>query len=146
MKQKGIYLVVALLAAVGVFLLGASYGPSILKPNIPQFGEIPEKVLAVSVLIDDGDKLTGFRTMTISSQLDVLQALKQVTSQNNLKLDYDASSPMGAFVKQIGDKVNGQDTKYWQYWVDGAQPMVAADKYQLKGGESVLWTFRKSVL
>ena len=146
MKQKGIYLVVALLAAVGVFLLGASYGPSILKPNIPQFGEIPEKVLAVSVLIDDGDKLTGFRTMTISSQLDVLQALKQVTSQNNLKLDYDASSPMGAFVKQIGDKINGQDTKYWQYWVNGTQPMVAADKYQLKGGESVLWTFRKSAL
>jgi len=146
MKQKGIYLVVALLAAVGVFLLGASYGPSILKPNIPQFGEIPEKVLAVSVLIDDGDKLTGFRTMTISSQLDVLQALKQVTSQNNLKLDYDASSPMGAFVKQIGDKINGQDTKYWQYWVNGTQPMVAADKHQLKGGESVLWTFRKSAL
>jgi hypothetical protein len=148
MKQKAIYLLLALLAAVGVFFVGVSYGkqPVGSRPAI-QLG-LPDLAAnkTVAVLIDDGEKVTGYDKLSLPKTANALELLKQVTSKNNLKLDYDSSSPMGAFVKQIGEKVNGQDTKYWQYWVNGVQPMVAADKQPLKGGETVLWTFRKSAL
>ncbi len=146
MKSKGIYLIIGLLAAVGIFFLGASYGKAPGSAPI-QLG-IPTSVQSktAALLLDDGDKVSGYDKQALPQKANVLELLKQVTTENKLKLDYDTSSPMGAFVKQIGDKISGQDAKYWQYWVNGTQPMVAADKYQLKGGESVLWTFRKSAL
>jgi len=146
MKKKILYYVIGLLAAVGVFLLGMSYGSSVLKPIDSQVNKVDQDVQSVNVLIDDGNKITGFTTTDTTQQANALQALQQVTSENNIKLDFDASSPMGAFVKQIGDKINGQGDKYWQYWVNDSQPMVAADKYELGGGETILWTFRKSAL
>ncbi|MBI5466033.1 MAG: DUF4430 domain-containing protein [Candidatus Kerfeldbacteria bacterium] len=148
MKQKGIYFLLALLAAVGIFFVGASYNrsPEGSRPAI-QLG-LPDLATSktVSLLIDSGDKLAGYDKLQLPKSANVLELLKQVTKVNKLKFDYDTSSPMGAFVKQIGEQVNGQDAKYWQYWVNGVQPMVAADKLELKGGETVLWTFRKSLL
>ena len=36
---------------------------------------------------------------------------------------------------------NGQDDKYWQYWVNGEMPPVGAGRYQLSGKERVEWKF-----
>ncbi|MBI5733862.1 MAG: DUF4430 domain-containing protein [Candidatus Kerfeldbacteria bacterium] len=146
-KQKSIYIIVGLLALVGVFLLGASYGPSLFKEPA-KLGEITENYRAVTVLIDDGQQIKSFKAGTLAQEQSVLDSLLFVTGENKLKLDYTpaSASPMGAFIKQIGEEVNGFGGKYWQYWVNGSQPMVAADKFMLKGGETVLWTFRKSAL
>lgn len=144
-KQKSIYIITSLLALVGVFLVGASYGPTLFKEPV-KLGEITENYHAVTVLIDDGQQIKSFKAGTLAEKQSVLDSLLFVTQENKFKFDYDSSSSMGAFIKQIGSEINGQDGKYWQYWVNGSQPMVAADKFMLKGGETVLWTFRKSQL
>ncbi|MFA4819179.1 MAG: DUF4430 domain-containing protein [Patescibacteria group bacterium] len=150
-KQKSIYVIVGLLALISVFLLGASYGSSLFKEPIKSgndIGSITENYHAVTVLIDDGQQIKSFKAGTLAQEQSVLDSLLFVTGENKLKLDYTPSSasPMGAFIKQIGEEVNGSGGKYWQYWVNGSQPMVAADRFMLKGGETVLWTFRKSAL
>lgn len=154
MKHKVFTLIISVLAAVGIFFLGVSYGPLILgrapigfiKTLEPRTGF--EELKIVNVLIDDGSVITGYKSGTIAQHQTVLGALIIATSQNQLKLDYDPpeKSPYGAFVKQIGEKKNGESNAYWQYWVGGSQPQVSADKYILQGGETVLWTFRESVL
>jgi hypothetical protein len=146
LKQKIVYIGIGTVAALGIFLLGLSLGsgPQIYNESASQFSTTKQTDLPVAVVIDNGDKITGYEKLALPQPANALELLKTVTAQHNLKLDYDASSSMGAFVKQIGDKINGQNNKYWQYWVNGAQPMVAADKFELKGGETVLWTFRKS--
>lgn len=146
LKQKIVYTSIGAVAALGIFLLGLSLGsqPQIYSEPASQFSAVKPAILPVAVVIDDGDKITGYGKLALLQPANALDLLKTVTTQHNLKLDYDASSPMGAFVKQIGDKINGQSNKYWQYWVNGVQPMVAADKFELKGGETILWTFRAS--
>jgi hypothetical protein len=146
LKQKIVYTGIAAVAALGIFLLGLSLGtqPQIYNESTSQFSTTKTIPSQVAVVIDNGDKITGYEKLALPQPANALELLKTVTAQNNLKLGYDVSSSMGAFVKQIGDKTNGQSNKYWQYWVNGAQPMVAADKFELKGGETVLWTFRKS--
>jgi hypothetical protein len=146
LKQKIVYTGIAAVAAFGIFLLGLSLGsqPQIYNESASQFSTVKSAAPSVAMVIDSGDKITGYEKLALPQTANALELLKTVTMQNKLKLDYDASSPMGAFVKQIGDKINGQSNKYWQYWVNGAQPMVAADKFEIKGGETILWTFRKS--
>ncbi len=51
------------------------------------------------------------------------------------------SVPSGVFVTAINGTTNGQDGKWWQYWVDGAYATIGADHYALKTGDTVLWRF-----
>jgi hypothetical protein len=142
MKEKILYTTVAVLAAVSMFLLGMSWAPqAALAPG----NSSPEAGRSVSVLLDSGTKVSGFQNVTIpQAEPTVLGVLKSVAAEHNLTLDVDASSSMGAFIKQIGSQKNGAGARYWQYWVNGVQPLVAADKLPLSGGETILWTFRQS--
>ena len=44
---------------------------------------------------------------------------------------------------KIGDFTNGQDNKYWQYYINNTHPEVGAGSYQLTGGERVEWRFEQ---
>lgn len=51
------------------------------------------------------------------------------------------SIPSGVFVTSINGTTNGQDGKYWQYWVNGAYGQVSADHVALEDGDAVTWRF-----
>ena len=52
---------------------------------------------------------------------------------------------VGILIEAIGDKKNGQDGKYWMYYVNGEMPMVASDKYKIKADDKVEFKFEKSI-
>lgn len=76
------------------------------------------------------------------SVVDVLEKLQN--NDNSLNLQIELYEGLGVLVKGIGDYVNGQDGKYWQYNVNGIMPMVGADKYVLEDGDKIVWFFDKS--
>ena len=49
----------------------------------------------------------------------------------------------GIFIEAIGDKENGQDGKYWMYYVNDEMPMVAADKEEIGPDDKVEFKFEK---
>ena len=49
----------------------------------------------------------------------------------------------GIFIEAIEDKENGQDGKYWMYYVNDEMPMMAADKKEIKPGDKVEFKFEK---
>jgi hypothetical protein len=51
---------------------------------------------------------------------------------------------MGVLLSQIKDKKNGQDQKYWQYFVAGEQPQISIDKYFPANNAYIEWKFIKS--
>jgi hypothetical protein len=51
---------------------------------------------------------------------------------------------MGIFIEAIGEKENGQDNKYWLYYVNEEMPQVAADKKEIKTGDKVEFKFESS--
>lgn len=146
-QQKITYSIAAILIAVGVFLFGYSLGltKAVVPAGVCERSEATSNKLA-TVIIDNGREIKSFKDIDIKSGDNVFSVLQQVAGINNIKLDYNPaeSSDWGVFIKQIGDKVNGQGQKYWQYWVNGGQPQVAADKYELQPGDVVWWTFHES--
>ncbi len=138
---------IAVIGAAAIFTLGLTVAMREPAPAATLQSNVEQQTITVSFLLDDGEKISGWNNVVVSaSESTVLGALKAVAAKEKLVLDVDTSSSMGAFVKQIGKQKNGTGQRYWQYWVNGAQPLIAADKLQLKGGEAVFWTFRKSVL
>ena len=51
---------------------------------------------------------------------------------------------MGILITQIRDKENGQDQKYWQYFVNNEQAQISVDKYFPNNGENIEWKFIES--
>lgn len=49
--------------------------------------------------------------------------------------------PKGVFVTAINGAVNGDGGRYWQYWVNGQYPSLAADHMALHDRDIVLWKF-----
>ncbi|MDP3985960.1 MAG: DUF4430 domain-containing protein [Candidatus Veblenbacteria bacterium] len=142
MLKRFVKSILVFVAAVAVFLIGFSFGQNKNEPLYQ--APVPEQAQAVALVINNGEFVTGYPNLTLPEPATVLALLEQASQREDFPLEVDKSSSLGAFVKQIGDKANGQDQRYWQYWVDGEQPQVAADRYALQGGETVLWTFSKS--
>ncbi|MCX6809962.1 MAG: DUF4430 domain-containing protein [Candidatus Berkelbacteria bacterium] len=63
---------------------------------------------------------------------DILKANHQVESQD---------SSLGVMVNSIDD-LKSTDKDFWLYSVNGAQPSVAADKYQTKSSDSIKWEYK----
>lgn len=47
----------------------------------------------------------------------------------------------GAFVSAIAGVENGEDDKYWLYWVNGTRPDMAANAYAVNNTAIVEWKF-----
>lgn len=147
MKNLRILLIALIFLAAG-FLFGQSWQVSQIN-NIGGGSDVlleGEKVLPVSLMLDFGNG--GIKTFTnifLESEQTVFDVLKILAGgEEGFALDYDPPGEWGVFIKQIGDKKNGEDNKYWQYWVDNEQPMTAADRYELWGGEAIMFKFAES--
>lgn len=71
----------------------------------------------------------------------VLEALSEYGKKFDLK--YNNNYSYGVFVESIAGIKNGDEGKYWQYYVNDKLGEVAADKKEVKAGDNVEWRFEK---
>ncbi|HWH16353.1 MAG TPA: DUF4430 domain-containing protein [Candidatus Paceibacterota bacterium] len=84
---------------------------------------------ATSTAITDGETV-----LALLSRLDA--------TYGSLGLATKDYGDMGVLVTAMGGLVNGTDGKYWQYTVNGTMPLVGADQYELRDGETLSWEFK----
>lgn len=101
----------------------------------------------VSFMIDFGEgAIKTYIEEPIVGNITMFEILEQITAENNLIFDSESYEGLGILVTQIGEKRNGEDGKYWQYWVNNRFAAVSADTYNLHGGDVILWKFLKTQL
>lgn len=135
------FLIIAIIFFVAGFFLGQGY-------QLPYFASI-EKQEAVenenlqitySLQFSDSE-LIEFQNVTIQKNETVLDVLQRLTSENDIILETKDYQDLGMMITKIGDKENGQDSQYWQYFVNKEYAQVGAGQYLLKGGENIEWIF-----
>ncbi|HPA25484.1 MAG TPA: DUF4430 domain-containing protein [bacterium] len=105
--------------------------------------QINQEKITINLSIADISGLPP--TLEIKKDTLLLDALIELNQQYpTLNLQTKNYSDMGVLVEQIGNYKNGAENKYWQYFVNGAQPMVGADKYILQNNDQVEWRFSAS--
>jgi hypothetical protein len=75
------------------------------------------------------------------SLLAITQAL---ATQANWKFTFQDYGQMGMLITGLQDQTNGQDQKYWQYFINGQQPLISADKYYPVTTDKIEWKFEAS--
>jgi len=84
-------------------------------------------------------------SVTYPYQTESLFAITQtIAKERNWSFDFKDYGEMGLLIEQIGNNKNGDEQKYWQYFVDREQPQVSADKYFPAAGATIDWKFTTS--
>jgi len=95
----------------------------------------------VLYLIDKGNGDIDSFNIVPSENSTVFSLLEKLSAKENFKIEFTVYQEMGVLIKSIDGVKNGTDNKYWQYWVNGELPMVAADKKEVKTGDKIEWKF-----
>lgn len=144
--KKNIYIIigVAIVIIAGSWLTfsGSLRTAGVNEENIEK-NSISEPVKKEIVLvINDGSGNVDTLAVEFKEGMTAFDLLKEGTEKLSLSLktkNYD----IGIFIELIGDKKNGQDGKYWLYYINGEMPMVAADKEKIKIGDKVEFKFAR---
>ncbi|MFA6304225.1 MAG: DUF4430 domain-containing protein [Patescibacteria group bacterium] len=142
------FIVIAVIFFAAGFLLGQSYQlPENFKlvSDQTQNQETTLKPQVTYLLKFSPVEATEFQQVDIAAPQTVLAVLEKLTTANTLELITKDYPSMGVLVEKIGDKTNGQDNKYWQYYVNGEKPQIGADRFNLSGGELVEWKFEEFI-
>lgn len=132
------------LIGIGIILV---FGVGVYAMRVqPEIGDsmsasVVQIVQKNSLMIDDGDGNIQTIEINIKKGSSAFDLLKKGTKKLGLELKTKNYEDMGIFIEAIGDRENGQDKKYWLYYVNGGMPSVAADKQLLKEGDKVEFKF-----
>lgn len=94
----------------------------------------------IVLTIDKGERNPKRFKRKLEEGETVLDFLKGVIEEEELIIETYES---GAFVKSMEGKENGQEGKYWLYYVNGKMPEVAVDKKILTAGDKIDFKFLK---
>ncbi|MEA2098321.1 MAG: DUF4430 domain-containing protein [Patescibacteria group bacterium] len=138
-KKFGLMLIVALIVGllIAVFFIistNTTYenGKHINTDVGSSVSDVVDESLTITYSFDkDGKESTVF------------SGLLNYGVENNVKIKYNNNYSYGVFIESIDGIKNGDDEKYWQYYIDNVLGDSAADKKILKDGAIVEWRFEE---
>ena len=75
---------------------------------------------------------------------NLLTVTENLAAQQGWEIDSEDYDDLGILITQIKDLKNGQNQKYWQYYINEAMPMVSVDNYFPQKNDNIKWIFDKS--
>ena len=95
-----------------------------------------------SLMIDYGSGLVRvYPDIRITSGETMITLLEKQTAAAKLDFKTKNFTGLGLMVEAIGGKMNGDENKYWQYWVNNVSIPYAASTYVVKAGDVIEWKF-----
>lgn len=94
--------------------------------------------ISVSLKIIVGENEKTYDLNDISSKSTVF-----VITDENTELEYNNSYDFGVFIESINGIKNGDEGKYWQYYINEKLGDSAADKKNIEDGDEVEWRFEE---
>jgi len=147
MKKSYIYIIIgmAIVVAAGwLVFFNTSLQPAVEQTGNNNIVNAPAAAEnSATLLINYGDKEDNFQ-VSFNENATAFDVLKNKAEEAGLNLKTKIYEGMGVLIEAIGEKENGQDGKYWLYYVNEEMPMVSADQLKIKPGDKIEFKFEKS--
>ncbi len=132
---KAPFLIFALFALIVAFFLNAN----ITNENGANVGLNTE----VNVENDVDENLISYSFDANDEEGTVFSGLLNYGEENNIEVEYNNDYSFGVFVESVAGIKNGDDGKYWQYYINDTLGEVAADKKVLVEEDEIEWRFEE---
>lgn len=125
-----------ILIILGLIIIGSWFLFFIPEPPQKQQQEIKQETVLV---VDYGNGISDSFSIEFIQGMTAFDLLEQSGLVLEIKT-YD----VGIFIEAINNVKNGQDNKYWMYYVNDEMPMVSADNMEINSGDEVEFKFEES--
>ena len=131
-----------IIIAITLMLVLLSFSGNALK--IPEKSDIwlensDETSVRIKIIGNDwelNDNIIAYEDST------VFTLLNDFSNRNQLDFEYTYYEQFDSIlIDSIGNVKNGEDGKYWQYYIYNEIPMVGCDKYKINNGDYIEWRF-----
>ena len=139
-KIIGISIIVLIFFGL-IFFFNKNNLLSFEKDNLITDEEIKQDVV---LIIDYEENNSIFLETEFKEGMTAFSLLEGKAEEMGLVLEVETYD-IGVFINTIGDKKNGQDGKYWLYYVNDEASMVASDKNKINPGDKVEFRFEESI-
>ena len=95
----------------------------------------------VAYIFNKGNGVISSYKISPYQNSTVFSLLEELSQRESFEIDFTIYQGMGVLIESIDGVRNGTENKYWQYWVNGQLPMVAADKEKVEKGSKIEWKF-----
>lgn len=130
---------ISLVLALGALsLAGAAYFA--FPDTQPEIRQVYPNTAALVLDFGDG-RVEKFEAINFVEGDSLFEFMKKTLPERNIKIAYENYSGLGALIAEIGGRKNGENGKYWQYWVNGNYAQVGASSYLLHPGDIIEWKF-----
>jgi len=134
-----ISLVIVVLGIIGAgAVIALNNRTSRLIPPAEETNVKEQAVLAV----DDGKGSPKTFDVEFTQGDSAFNVLEDAFKKLNIALEtknYD----IGVLIESIGGTKNGENGKYWMYYINGKLADIAADKYKINSGDKIEFKFEK---
>lgn len=138
---KFIVLALVVLGAVGL------WQTSVMQTKNKAAKEAQQKIqnnISVTFNFSATDTKTVEYPIVTNNTKNLFTISQEIAKQQTWDIQYKDYGEMGYLVTKINNTENGQGSKYWQYYVNGEQPQISANKYIPKAGEKIEWSYAES--
>ena len=142
MKKPYILIIIGVIIITGLVIFSDKISDIFLEEETEAFQEPQENIVEQEVIlvIDYGDGNSQNFDIEFIEGMTAFDLLNDRAGELSLETKtYD----IGVFIEAIDDKKNGQDGKYWMYYVNGEMPMVSTDNMEIKPGDKVEFKFEE---
>jgi len=144
-NKRNLYLglIIIIVILIGIWLLFfQEFNKSVSVEQVEV--EVEEEIKQdLTLVINDGEEGVEIYMSEFNQGITAFDLLKNKAEELDLTLEtkiYD----IGVLIEMIGDKKNGDENKYWLYYINDEMPMVSADKQELNPGDKVEFKFEES--
>ena len=94
-------------------------------------------------MLDFGDGVVRtWNDVELPAKPTLFETMKTLSeSGNGFVFKYGQPGQYGIMIEEIGDKKNGDNGKYWLFWVNNRMGEKAADATALASGDVIEWKF-----
>ncbi len=142
--NKSTKLILGVLVAIGIALLlwGLQSSNTPVSTNHESIATDQTSAQSITLSIQD---LWINEPLTISTDQTLLELLKELSqTKQELNLEVKEYQGLGTLITKLGNHTNGEQDAYWQFFVNGEQPLVGADVFVPKPGDKIEWKFAPS--
>jgi len=94
------------------------------------------------LMIDYGEGESESFTVEMGEGTTAFDLLKDKTGELSINLE-TKSYDLGIFIEALGERRNGEDGKYWLYYINDEMPMTASDKQPVNSGDKIEFKFQR---
>jgi hypothetical protein len=105
--------------------------------------EFDAKTINATLIIDYGNNELDTYSLEISNAT-VYSALIQASNQYDFEVEADYyDNYQSHYIYSINNVVEGNNNKFWQYYINGEYGIVGADLQVLKNDDTVEWKYQE---